>query len=256
MDKHSIITHRRVPYDFAIEDLRRDLAQLAEGDWQKHVRESHYKGQYHGVPLIAVDGSPSDLTTHLAESFKATPLLARCPAFQEALARFKCPFHRVRLMRLDPGARIRRHVDPLDRRNLWIARFHIPIITNDRLEFRLAGERIRMAPGECWFIDPAFPHSVRNRGDTPRIHLVIDCAINDFVNGLLGFDVPKERQANAALYRKYERRHKLQNRIVNRWDNFSRKVRKAAHLSLHNPRELWRLATKRKTAPKAEGPGK
>ena len=113
-----------------------------------------------------------------------------------------------------------------------------------------------MAPGECWFIDPAFPHSVRNRGESPRIHLVIDCVINDFVNGLIGFDVPKQRRQNLALYQKYERRHKLQNRALNHWENFSRKVRKAAHLSLRNPRELWRLARKRKPGRKSDPVGK
>lgn len=235
-----IISFKRIDRDFPVEGLRADLTRVSEEDWLKHKRQTHYKGRYHGVPLISVEGSTLDLTTHHAEVFKSTPLLEKCPSFQAALDEFKCAFHRVRLMRLDPGAHIRRHVDPLDGRNNFIARLHVPIRTNDRVDFMLWGKRVPMRPGECWYIDPAFPHSVTNRGDTPRVHLVVDCVINDFINELVGFDIPKRRRDLMELYLKYERRHQLQNRIVNRWDNFSRQVRTAARLSLTNPAELLR----------------
>ena len=82
--------------------------------------------------------------------------------------------------------------------------------------------------------------------------MVIDCVINDFINELVGCDIPQRRKENIALYQKYERRHKRQNFVVNHWDNFTRKARKAAHLSLNNPAELWRLATRRKPSQKSD----
>jgi len=235
-----IITFKRLDRGFSVDGLREDLAQVSDEDWLRHKRQTHYKGRYQGVPLISVEGSTSDLTTHHGEDFKPTPLLERCPTFRAVLDEFECAFHRVRLMRLDPGAHIRRHVDPLDGRNIFIARIHVPIQVNDRVDFLLWGERVPMEPGECWYIDPAFPHAVTNGGDTPRIHLVIDCVVNDHINRLVGFDIPKRRRDLMEVYLKYERRHQLQNRIANRWDNLRRQVAMAARLGLTNPAELLR----------------
>ncbi len=240
MSRADIVTFKRLDRDFPIGGLLADLDRVSDENWLKHKRQTHYRGRYHGVPLISVEGSTTDLTTHHARTFEPTPLLKDCPTFKSVLEAFHCAFHRVRLMRLDPGAHIRRHVDPLDGRNISIARLHVPILTNPDVDFMLWGRRVPMGPGECWYIDPAFPHSVTNRGDSPRIHLVIDCVINDFINGLVGFDIPKRRRDLMELYLKYERRHQLQNRVVNRWDNFHRQVRTAARLSVTDPLELLR----------------
>jgi aspartyl/asparaginyl beta-hydroxylase (cupin superfamily) len=31
-----------------------------------------------------------------------------------------------------------------------------------------------MAPGEAWYLDTRKPHTARNDGEEPRVHLVID----------------------------------------------------------------------------------
>lgn len=50
-----------------------------------------------------------------------------------------------------------------------------------RIDFRLNGTRVVMAEGECWFLRLSDEHAVANRGDSDRIHLVIDVIVNDWL---------------------------------------------------------------------------
>ncbi|MFX5464956.1 aspartyl/asparaginyl beta-hydroxylase domain-containing protein, partial [Acinetobacter baumannii] len=60
------------------------------------------------------------------------------------------------------------------------ARIHVPVLTNDDVDFRLNGTRVTMAPGEAWYLRLADPHSVANRGRSARIHLVLDLVVDDW----------------------------------------------------------------------------
>ena len=42
-----------------------------------------------------------------------------------------------------------------------------------------------MLPGETWYVDFNLRHRVANNGATPRIHLVLDCVVNDWVSRML-----------------------------------------------------------------------
>lgn len=42
-----------------------------------------------------------------------------------------------------------------------------------------------MAPGEAWYLNLDLPHSVENRGDSDRVHLLIDCRRNAWLERLL-----------------------------------------------------------------------
>lgn len=55
-----------------------------------------------------------------------------------------------------------------------IHRYHIPIVTNDDVEFTIDGEQKKMLSGECWEIHNGKYHSVSNLGKEDRIHLIID----------------------------------------------------------------------------------
>ena len=65
------------------------------------------------------------------------------------------------------------------------ARLHVPIRTNKRVQFRVGGKDIFMRPGELWYIDVSQPHSAGNGGRTPRVHLVVDCVVNDWLRNLI-----------------------------------------------------------------------
>ena len=82
-------------------------------------------------------------------------------------------FIRANFLRLMPGEAIAEHRDM----NFSLAhahRVHVPIITNDRVAFTVGGETLNLPEGEIYEINNRRPHSVRNEGDEPRVHLVLD----------------------------------------------------------------------------------
>jgi hypothetical protein len=42
-----------------------------------------------------------------------------------------------------------------------------------------------MNEGELWYLNVNQPHHVTNRSTTDRIHLVIDCVVNDWLREVL-----------------------------------------------------------------------
>jgi Aspartyl/Asparaginyl beta-hydroxylase len=118
-----------------------------------------------------------------------TPLRATLgPAAEKILAALPCAgFERIRLMRLAPGGEISRHSDITDpdtgASEGKMVRVHIPLISNERCLFRSWGldgntSSMVMRPGTAAYLDVRKPHTAVNMGDTPRIHLVVDCYAN------------------------------------------------------------------------------
>lgn len=82
----------------------------------------------------------------------------------------------ARMLALEPGGEIREHSDAfLSRR---IVRLHVPIVSNPDVEMRVGDEVCAWRPGELWYGDFSQPHSGVNRGDTTRIHLVMDVGVD------------------------------------------------------------------------------
>jgi hypothetical protein len=159
--------------------------------WVRHFNAADFDGDWSGVALRSSDGSPGTITANpSAGTFADTRLLHDCPYFSELLRSFECPLMSVRLLNLRAGSVIREHCDPgLAREDGWV-RLHIPIQTNEDVDFRLEGRRIVMRAGECWYLNLSRPHAVRNRGTTDRIHLVIDGVVNPWLLDELARAVP------------------------------------------------------------------
>ena len=49
----------------------------------------------------------------------------------------------------------------------------------------LNGQRIVMDEGTCWYVNVNFPHRVANRGTADRVHLVIDCIVDDWLRSIM-----------------------------------------------------------------------
>ena len=91
---------------------------------------------------------------------------------------------RVRLAVLMPGMTIQRHrdYDPS-----YICRYHLPLITNDQVEFGMAIDGVDTqfampADGSIYFFNSGLPHWVTNNGTESRLHLIVD------TNGQLDLD--------------------------------------------------------------------
>ncbi len=118
------------------------------------------------------------------KDFVDLPVLDRCPYFREVMAAFPCPLKMVRLLKLAAGAQILEHSDYNLGYEDGEVRFHIPIQTNPEVEFVVGGRTIPLREGESWYIYFNLPHRIHNRGTTDRIHLVIDCVVDPWVEAM------------------------------------------------------------------------
>jgi hypothetical protein len=166
--------------------LAADLALVDPGDWVAHFNRGYYEGDWSVVALRAIGGQARRINPAPVpvEEYADTPLMARFPYFRDVVAAFPMPLRTVRLMRLGARSSILEHKDEYLGYEDGQVRFHIPIVTSPLVEFVVGGQRIDMKPGEAWYIDFNHPHSVRNRADIDRVHLVIDGYVNPWVDSL------------------------------------------------------------------------
>lgn len=198
----------KLPFQFDKVRLSEDLARIKSTDWVWHFNSQEYEGDWSVAPLRSVEGKAKQIypdPTAGTERFTDTPLMAACPYFLEVVESLRCPKQSVRLLRLGAGSRIREHRDYCLGFDDSELRIHIPVETNPDVEFCVSGERIVMREGEAWYIDFNLPHKIYNGGVTDRIHLVIDCEVNDWLRSVFyarNFDQFRERVlADASLQR-------------------------------------------------------
>lgn len=186
MSAKPIPSARRLPLAFDPAKLQADLAQVSAADWQAHFNQAIYEGDWSGVPLrAAVDGHLPLYSDPAATRWADTPLLGRCAYFRAVLAQFACPLLSARLLKLAPGAFIKEHRDHALGLDYGEARLHVVVATNPQVECRIAGQPYHWAEGECWYADFGQPHSFANRGETERVHLVLDCTVDGWLLDLL-----------------------------------------------------------------------
>ena len=118
-------------------------------------------------------------------AFVDAPALAQTCYVSEVLRALQCPVNSVRFLKLAAGSSIKRHRDYQLGIEDGEVRLHIPVQTNAMVEFYMDDVRVPMAEGELWFLNFNHYHSVLNRSDDDRIHLVIDCVVNDWLLGFL-----------------------------------------------------------------------
>lgn len=176
----------RLPVDVDVAALRAEALALAPATWVAHFNQQIYEGEWSGVSLRSVGGVADRLYPDPAADapYADTALLATCPAHRSFLARLRCPLLAARLLALGPGAAVQDHTDY---RLGWAdgeIRLHVPIVSGPEVEFILADDPVVMRPGEVWYLDLTLPHRLANRSSATRIHLVVDCVVNDWLEEL------------------------------------------------------------------------
>ncbi|HEX4332101.1 MAG TPA: aspartyl/asparaginyl beta-hydroxylase domain-containing protein [Usitatibacter sp.] len=189
----------RLPLGFDPAPLLAEATALAGSRWVSHFNADYHDGGWQGAALRAIGGDAGRLYGDPAgnEVFRDSVLMETCPRIAAELRRLECPLRAVRILRLAPGSVIREHRDDGLTLENGEARLHIPLATNDDVEFYLDGARVIMRPGECWFLDFSRPHRVQNRGRADRIHLVIDCGVNEWLTAQIAAGTVPERSAPA-----------------------------------------------------------
>jgi hypothetical protein len=178
----------RLAIEVDIDAIAAEVDRLAPDEWIPHFNTDYYEGDWSGVALRSSSGAALALypdPTAKAGDWQDTEALSRCPALAGALDEFECDLQSVRLLALGPGARVREHRDYRLGYDSGELRIHIPVTTNPDVEFVHDGARAEMAAGEAWYLDFNLPHSLANPGTSRRVHLVIDCVLNPWLDALL-----------------------------------------------------------------------
>jgi Aspartyl/Asparaginyl beta-hydroxylase len=184
----SVPDRLRLALRFDAAAMAADAAALPASAWLPHFNTAYYTGDWSGVPLRSVGGHADRLYPDpaAAEPYADTDRLQQCPAIAAALATLGTGVLSARLLRLGPGAAVREHRDYRLGYEDGEVRLHIPVVTGPEAEFHLSGEPIAMAAGECWYVNVNEPHSVSNGGSTPRVHLVVDHVVDEWVDTAFG----------------------------------------------------------------------
>lgn len=180
----------KLKLNFDPHQLALDLNRLKAETWIAHFVTQNYEGDWSVIPLRGPASATHPVMMIYSDptctEFSDTPFLAGCSYFRKVLNSFQCPLMSVRLMRLAAGSRIKEHRDHDLAIENGLARLHVPVVTNEDVDFRLNGTRVVLNPGECWYLRLSDPHSVVNEGAADRVHLVLDVQVNDWLLSQMG----------------------------------------------------------------------
>lgn len=109
---------------------------------------------------------------------------------EKILDMFKSKITRARLAFLDAGHEIKAHYD-YD--TAYITRYHIPLLTKPEVKFYTKRngavyEHHFESDGRVYFLNAGYVHWVKNDSDSPRLHLIIDCAEQYELDRLVSLD--------------------------------------------------------------------
>lgn len=186
----------QLPFHFETSGLRSELENLQNSEWMPHFNTGYYSGNWNGIALRSPGGKTESIypMPNSEEEYKDTSLMNVFPSVEKIIRTFECPLTSIRFLRLEKGAEIKEHSDNALSFEDGDVRLHIPVITDDAIEFMSNGKRLIMKEGECWYVNAGLPHSVANKSNTDRIHLVIDCTVNDWLRSFFPETEVKEKK--------------------------------------------------------------
>jgi len=117
--------------------------------------------------------------------FVPTDSLKKCPYLLSIFEKFECQVETFRIHTLDGGASIQKHRDTGYSLEQGKVRLHIPILTNENVDIIIDNQIVKMNNGECWYCNFNEPHEVHNRSEMPRVHLILDCLVNDWLQNVI-----------------------------------------------------------------------
>ncbi|MFC0349807.1 aspartyl/asparaginyl beta-hydroxylase domain-containing protein [Undibacterium danionis] len=174
-------TYLRLPFSFDLQKLKNDLAIASQGKWISHFNTSAYERDWSCIPLRSVGGHVDHILPIESDQFADTFILERCTYFQEVIQQFACEKTSIRLMSLAAGGEIKEHRDAGACLEDGITRLHIPIQTSPDVLFRIDGEEVHFSAGNTWYLNASCLHGVRNPSPYARVHLMMDCITNPWL---------------------------------------------------------------------------
>ena len=181
-----MIRYAKLPLSFAAELAQSELLMIVQG-WLPHFNTSYYEGSWSVIALRSAEGKHENIIPELmgGPEYSDTIYMSQFPSVIKLLSELACPVMSVRFLKLEAGAVIKQHRDNELAFEKGEARLHFPIVTNPQVFFYVEDERIILNAGECWYLNANLPHRVTNKGITDRIHLVIDCKVNEWLSNII-----------------------------------------------------------------------
>ncbi|AQQ01808.1 aspartyl beta-hydroxylase [Pseudoalteromonas aliena] len=187
-----VISFAQLDIFYDIKKVAVDLVVAKKLEWVEHVNTQCYQGGWDVLPLrVPVEHADrhvilQSFAIESSSDFIDGDHLKYLPSISELLSQFKCDILSARLMRLSPNSLIKPHRDlGLSIELSAQARIHISLEACEQVEFLVDCLEVPMSPNSCWYINADAEHSVINNGDTPRINLVIDCNVNEWLLSLI-----------------------------------------------------------------------
>lgn len=178
--------------------LKSELATAMALNWPDHFNKKDYNGSWQSISLQSASGREDDILANYGVThYKETALLKKLPYIKSILDSWDCPKEAIRLLALHPGAEIKPHRDRGCNYVNGVCRIHIPIQTNQAVQFKVSDEFLVLEEGTSWYIDFDEIHTIKNNGKSVRVHLVIDCIRNDWTDAFFtahGYDLASEKQ--------------------------------------------------------------
>ncbi|MDO9271264.1 MAG: aspartyl/asparaginyl beta-hydroxylase domain-containing protein [Methylobacter sp.] len=171
----------KLPFFFDACGLNKDLKKIRKTEWIEHFNAAAYENAWNCVPLRSLNGRQEHILSLSDMHYEDTDILRRCPYFQGVIDTFECEKTSVRLMALGAGSRIKMHTDKGTSFEDGMARLHVPIVTTPDICFTIEDEEVHFSAGFTWYLNANCLHGVNNKSRSPRIHLMLDCIVNPWL---------------------------------------------------------------------------
>lgn len=178
-------SHLKLALTYDVGQLHLELNHCLGKQWPMHFNNFDYQGDWRSISLRSASGKMDDIFAHSANmAYIDTPLMAEVDYIRSIVDSWKCEKESVRLLALSPGSVIKPHKDRGCSYQEGSFRIHVPILTNRLVYFTVDGKELFLEEGSCWYMDFGKTHHIENRGETNRVHLIMDCVRNEWTDAL------------------------------------------------------------------------
>ena len=112
-------------------------------------------------------------------------IMKQLPETKALLNALGLDYFSVRIAATQPDAYLWEHADYLELDESQKLRLHIPLDTNSGARMSFSDKSVHLEKGYLWKLDPKLEHAIENKGNSERIHLILDCNMNDRLQQLL-----------------------------------------------------------------------
>ena len=150
----------------------------------KQSYSDYQSGGWHTAMLY--NGSGNAAVNEIAEGHaKPTEIMEQLPQTKAFLEKLGLDYFAVRVAKADPGAYLWEHKDYIELGASNKLRLHLPVKSNPQACMQFSNFSVQMATGYLWKLSPVVNHAISNEGPEERIHLILDCYVNENLENMV-----------------------------------------------------------------------